>query len=99
MVLWFHVATMLEVALGIVGADRTQRPHRGLKQRLKRPGLRLPKQTLHLGVGFLYGVHVRRVGRSHSLQPLCSMSSLTHPLVCTDRLSISTICPAFRLGS
>src|SRR5215211_4015496 len=51
MVLWLHVATMLEVAVGIVGTDRTERPHRGLKQRLKRPRLRLPKQLLHFGEG------------------------------------------------
>jgi hypothetical protein len=44
---------MLEVAPSIIGADRTERLCRGLKERLERSGLGLPKQRLDLGEGFL----------------------------------------------
>src|SRR5215218_6889227 len=79
MVLWHLVAAMLEVAQSIIGADRPKRPCRGLKQRLKRPRLGLPKKRLHLGEGFLYGVEVRRVGRKEPQLAAPLFDEIPHP--------------------
>src|SRR5687768_17567711 len=93
------VAAGLEEAAGVLLADRSKRPCGGCEERFQSSCLRLSDEVLYLGEGFFYGVEVRRVGRSHSWHPFSSMRSLTQLLLCTDRLSISTICPAFRRGA
>src|SRR3954447_10452561 len=49
------------------------------------------------GEGFFYGAEVRRVARQEPqlASPFLDELSLTHLLVCTERLSMSTICPLF----
>ena len=51
--LWHRIFAMPEVAACVFSADRPERLFGGLEQRLKRPRLRPPQQSLHLGEGLL----------------------------------------------
>ncbi len=95
------VAAALKEAAGVLLADRSKRFYGGLEERFQGSCLRLPDEVLHLGEGLLYGVEVRRVARQKPqlASPLLDEAPDPPAFVCTDRLSIRTICPGRRLGA
>jgi hypothetical protein len=92
---------MLEETVGVLHRNRLQRSAHRLDQCLAgaRPGF--AQQRLDLRKRFFYGVEVGRVWRQveQLAEPRSSMSSLTLPPLCEERLSITTTCPGLSEGA
>jgi hypothetical protein len=86
------VATMVEEALSVRSADRTQSLADDLRERLVAASARFSQIALELGKGLLYGVEVRRVGRQVQELASLALDQLPDPLsaLCELKLSITT---------
>jgi hypothetical protein len=75
---------MVEEALSVRSADRTQSLADDLRERLVAASARFSQIALELGKGLLYGVEVRRVGRQVQELASLALDQLPDPLPCAN---------------
>src|SRR5215207_8330405 len=92
------VSGMLEEAPGVCGSNRRQRSTYRFYLSFFAPGSDLAQQLLDLGERLFYGVVVGGVSRQIEQLAALPLDEFPDPLwsVCSEALSITTICPARR---
>src|SRR3712207_5920739 len=92
---------MLEVTFSVPGTDRRKRLAQYLYQSVLRAGSCLAQHTLDLGERFFYRVEVRRIGGQVDELAAPRLDQLPHlgRFVGRERLSMSTTCPASKVGA